>query len=484
MNLPEVVEQINQDRARLEASFIFCLWKNPTLYDDYMNLNTGEDKTLITEDGRFYFALGRKLREQGLNNFDAISVDNYLASNPQVKQRFEERGGWKEVETIRNLVNEDNVEAYYNQIVSKNMLISIGENYEKLFGDVSKFKNLSPQEIYDTFDIINAVSDTNNNQTEMQSLYISDEDLARYDAGEAVGISYAASFPLLNYITLGLPRGDITLLSGHSGVGKSSFAFYLIMGVVKDGSSVGIISNEMQIDAYKNLLLIYTMVNDLDYWKMNRKEIKRGHWKDEYRTKLKEAQKIANEKYASLVHFVKVFGNNSATIMKQMKRLNRTHGVNVFLWDTYKADDTMNDKMWQELLMSSRKVFNMVAKENMSLICTFQLALYTVNQRWLDAGCLSSSKQIKEVVSEHIMLRKLWHDEYTGEKYDCKPYKIRDGKPEDITLDKDKTYVVAFIDKTRNDENSKCLLYRWDSVWNKWKELGYCRIVNDHRGSN
>lgn len=484
VNLPDVMKEINQDRERLEASFIFALWKNPLLYDDYMNLNTGDDHTLITEDGRFYFTLGKKLREQGLNNFDAISIDNYMSTRPQVKKKFEEHGGWKEVEELKNLINEDNVDAYYQQIVAKNMLMAIGQRYDSLFNDIDKFKNLSPQEIYEVFDVINVSADAQNGQTEMQSLYVSDDDLRRYNNGEAVGISYSASFPLLNYTTLGLPRGDIYLLSGHSGTGKSSFAFYLLMGIVRGGSAVGIISNEMQIDAYKNLLLIYVLTKDLDYYKLNRKKLKRGGWTDEEKAKIKEAQQIINDKYASLIYFVKVFGNNSATIMKQMKRLNRTYGVNVFVWDTYKADDTMTDKMWQELLMSSRKVFNMVAKENLSLICTFQLALYTTNQRYLDAGCLSSSKQIKEVVSEHIMLRKLWHDEYSGEKYDCKPYKLVNNKPESISLDSNKTYVVAFVDKTRNDENAKCILFEWNTAWNKWFELGYCRIVNDHRSVN
>ena len=132
------------------------------------------------------------------------------------------------------------------------------------------------------------------------------------------------------------------------------------------------------------------------------------------------------------------------------------------MWDTYKSDDTTGDKMWQELLMSSRRVFNLVAKEKWSLVCTFQLALYTTNQRYLDAGCLSNSKQIKEVVSEHIMMRKLWHDEYTNEKYDCKPYKFdnQTKTKEYITLDPDKIYIVIFIDKTRNDENARCILYQ------------------------
>jgi hypothetical protein len=96
-------------------------------------------------------------------------------------------------------------------------------------------------------------------------------------------------------------------------------------------------------------------------------------------------------------------------------------GVRYIVWDTMKGDDiTDGSDAWLQLLMNSRKIFNLVSKLNIALTCTFQLALYTTNQRYLDASCLSSSKQIKEVVSELIMMRKLWSDEYTGEKKDCK----------------------------------------------------------------
>lgn len=481
MNVEEIKKKINEDRERLEASFVFCLYKNPTLYDDYKNLHEG---TLITTDAKFYYLLGRALRDQGLNTIDNLSMDNFLSTKPEIKKKYDDYGGWKVIEELKNLTNEDNVAAYFDQINKCNYLINICEKYTKVFDNIPNLKKLSAEDMYMMFDNINtSASLVNNQEVEVQDLTITDDDVQRYKNGEAVGYSFAKAFPLLNYTMLGLPKGDITLLSGHSGTGKSSLAFYILLALVKDGRSVGVLSNEMQIDAYKNMLLAHVLTEELDYYKLTRKKLKQGGWSEEEEQKVKEAQQIVNEKYGNKIFFVKLFGNNSSVVMREMKRLNRKHGVEIFCWDTYKGDDTSSDKMWQELLMNSRKVFNLVAKEKTwSLILTFQLALYTTNQRYLDAGCLSNSKQIKEVVSEHIMLRKLWHDEYSGEKYDCKPYKLKGKEKEYLTLDKDKLYVVLFIDKTRNDDNAKCILYKWDSVWNKWTELGYCTIVNDHKG--
>lgn len=484
MNLASIKEKINKDRERIECSFVFCFWKDPTLYDDYKEVNMGTDETIITKDAIFYFQLGRALRRQGLNTFDNISVANYLVSHPTVNTQFEEYGGWHEVEKLKSLVNTNNINSYYDDLVKRNALITIATKYDELFDDIGRFENASSDEVYKTFDLLNSSAIiSSKNESKIEDMHITPEDIEYFERGEAQGVSYYSAAPLLNYTTLGLPIADIYLISGHSGSGKTSFAFNMAVSIAADGNPVTILANEMKLRKYKILLLAYVLTHELKYYKITRKKIQIGRWTEEEKLKILEAAKIINEKYLN-IKFIEIFGNDSATIMRQMKQANRLYGCSVFFWDTYKSDDTSSDKMWQELLMSSRRVFNLVAKEDWSLVCTFQLAGFTTNQRYLDAGCLSNSKQIKEVVSEHIMLRKLWHDEYSGEKFDCKPFKFKpDSKEKEyLILDPEKTYIVAFIDKTRNDENAKCILFEWTSVWNKWTELGYCHILNDHRG--
>ena len=47
MDLTKAIEKIEANRVQAEASFVFCLWKDPQRYDDYKNINEGTDKTLI-----------------------------------------------------------------------------------------------------------------------------------------------------------------------------------------------------------------------------------------------------------------------------------------------------------------------------------------------------------------------------------------------------------------------------------------------------
>lgn len=255
------------------------------------------------------------------------------------------------------------------------------------------------------------------------------------------------------------------------------------MPLANDGTPCCILSNEMGVDTYKNLLLIHILTRELNYWKITRKKLKIGGFSSEELDLLKQAAVISKDKY-SHIKFVKLFDNDSSKIMKYIRRLSRT-GTKAFFWDTFKNDDSaMDEKAWQQLLLNSRRIFNLVSKEQVALVTTFQLALYTTNQRFLDASCLSSSKQVKEVVSELVMMRRLWQDEYTGEKYDCHPFKYSRENPkikETFTLEKDKTYNVCILDKTRNDADKVCVLFEWQGAWNAWREIGYCTIVNEHK---
>ena len=79
------------------------------------------------------------------------------------------------------------------------------------------------------------------------------------------------------------------------------------------------------------------------------------------------------------------------------------------------------------------------------------------------------------------MLREIKPDEYNGEKADIKPYtKKRDenGKftqeNEFLQLNRDKKYVLVFIDKNRSGGTGDVLLYEFKGHVAKFREIGFC----------
>lgn len=400
---------------------------------------------------------------------------------------FDKRGGYREVEHLKSLVNSDNIEGYFDKIIKLNLLSDLCRQFFKSFSNTARFDKMSNSEVYDFFDYqLNTISINTAKDMKVEDVWFDDNFVSELNKGEAVGLSYGKACPRLNYLTLGVPLGDLTMLGGFSGTGKTSFVFEnMILTMAESGIKCCIISNEMQVRAYKQLLAVHILTKDLDYWKITRKHLKTGNFTDEQNEMLRKAAKISQEKYKN-IKFVKMFDNDTTRVVKTIRKYSKL-GFQMFLWDTMKSDDDVSMEMYRQLLVASRKVFQAASRENVAVVCTYQLALYLLNQRYLDANCLSNGKQIKEVFSEMIYIRPLWEDEYTGERYDCKAYtrgKNADGTWEKfttpITLDKTKKYIVAFLDKTRNDEDKQQILYEVNFTWNNWREVGFCTIRNEH----
>ena len=468
--------------------FVMCLWIEPLLYDDYARLNTGKDETIKTKDAKFYFNLGRAMYDAGYKSFDHVTVNEYTNDKPELRTKFLELKGYKNVEDMRKLVNPDNVEGYFDKIVKLNLLSDLCGSFFDSFSDVSKFDDRSSADVYDYFDLeLNKISISTAKDMKVEDVYCDNSFISELNKGTSQGLPYGKNCPRMNYATLGIPKGDLTMFGGFSGTGKTSFVFEnLILPMAESGIKCCIISNEMQIQAYKQLQLVHVLTHDLNYWKLTRKRLKTGNFSQEQNEILVKAAEITQQKYKGNIKFVKMFDNDTARVCKTIRKYSKLD-FQLFLWDTMKSDDDSNMEMYRQLLQASRKVFQTASRENVAVVCTYQLALYAKDKRFLDATCLSNSKQIKEVFSEMLYMRPLWEDEYTGERYDCRAYtrgKNADGSWEKfttpITLDKTKKYIVAFLDKTRNDEDNQQFLYEVDFTWNRWREIGYCKIRDDH----
>lgn len=457
------------------------------MYGDFENLNINDDETLKTEDGQFYFHLGREMYKQGYKSFDNVTIYTFLESKPTVKKHFEKLGGYPTINELCSLVNPDNVDAYYDKIAKMNTLMTLYDKGFSVLDHMDKFAEMTNQDVYDYYDyLLNSISIKNSHDIDMETLEIDHKFLDECDEGSAQGLSYGAHCPILNYLTLGVPLGDLYMFGGHSGVGKSSFVFEnQILTMTESGIKCAVISNEQRSKDFKQLLLVHILTQELDYWGLTRKKLKLGKFTDEQWEMLEKAATISKEKYKS-IQFVKLFDNDMKKVKRIIKKLAKL-GYQAFMFDTMKSEDEIDEAMWQQLLIHSRKLFQIASKENIALICTYQLALHTLNKRYLDASCLSNAKQIKEVFSEMVYARTLWDDEYTGEKFDVKPYQLKKDKNgkysnirEPIELDRDKKYIVVFLDKTRNDDDKIQVLYEFNGRFNKWYEKGYCKVFNNH----
>jgi replicative DNA helicase len=472
---------LNENRDMIEANFIFCLWKNPDLYGDYEK-EVRADRDLLTEDGRFYYSLGYEMYKMNYKSFDDASIYSYVEGKETLKNGFARRGGYKTVDEIKRILNEENVETYYDELAKANMLMKLHDKGFNVVAELPKFKKMTTSQLYDYFEYqLDNVFLNRGSGVKIEDLDIDEEFINDCDTGIEKGLSYASTCPLLNFHTLGLHKANVQIFGGFSGTGKSSFCVSsYVFPILDQGEKIVIVANEMNKKAWQHIFVATILSQKLNYFGLPRKKQKMGGFNTEQRSMMDKAKEYYDEHYKGRIKFVKIF-DYSVEDVKRVFRKMKKQGFNYGIYDTFKSEDAASANVTGELIEASKQLLQVAEKEDMCIVITMQLAIYMENTRYLTAATLSNAKGVKEVVSELLLTRPVWDDEFPNEKYDIKPYRFKkdsQGKftkiKEEILLNPEKKYRIIFLDKSRNDEGEAAFLYQFDGAWNKWTELGYC----------
>lgn len=504
-------------RLSLEGQILGCLWNNPDLFDDYRDLTVD---SFITQDGTFYYMLGKSMAERGYETFDEVTILTYLDEKPFLKQGFTERGGFTSIKQAMDSVNTKNIATYIDEIFKKNIMIELINEGFNIFKQITVTENNKSREIipFELFENMNSQQVAEWYDWRLQSITMSkamgnikildleldDNFIKSCDNGEEMGLPYnilgkdiedkvIIGSPIMSSATLGIHKGDAELIGAYSGKGKSSYIIEnRVLPIVYNDEKVCIMANEMNCNKYKAMLLPMILSHHFHYYKITRRTLKKGGFmKDEENVKMiKKAQDYYRKHYLGKIKFVELEDYGMNSVSRTVKRLAR-QGVGYFIYDTFKAENVATDNTRGQLIENSKILFQLSKKYNIGMTIVMQLAIHTENQRYLTSGCLSEAKGVKEVLSEIIIFRELWDDEYTDEKYDVKPYRLVKDKEtgkftnvrEYIRLDSEKKYRIFFLDKTRNGEDGQCVLYEFRGAFNQWIEIGLCTPSHvDKRG--
>lgn len=280
-----------------------------------------------------------------------------------------------------------------------------------------------------------------------------------------------------------LRRNNKIFITGNSG--KSTFITSMMLyPFIKQGEIVTLISNELGYKQYLIMLITMVLTRELDYYKITRDKILKAKLTAEDIEKLKEAQAFINNNYKGGIKFINYNSSDIDIVIRNMKKYARL-GSRVVVYDTMKSPNSANERAWADIIEASKLLTYTCQETNQALILSYQIAMHASTKRFLTGTDLSQGKQIKEMITNHIIFRYLKPDEYSGERYDVKPYRWKreetSGKTykEYFKTDPDKRYIVVYVEKTRNGEDGKHLLYRFDGHHATYTELGYCTVVPD-----
>jgi replicative DNA helicase len=498
-------KELLEGRLGAEGNCVFSFWKDPNLYKEYKEITPDN---FLTEDARFYFSLGKQMSKL-YKVFDEVSVISYLGDNDTLMNGFSERGGYDVVYNTMEMLNMNNVEQYIDVLNRENILLKLHEDGFNLLNPINindkeiipikLLRKMSAAESLQFFEsrISNIGIRVRSNDMEVSDLDIEDDFIEKLETGMLMGIPFDIggysqadgkeiwASPILSNTAMGVNKGELTLVGGFSGSGKTSFAYSnLVMPMVYRGEKVVITANEQRKIAWQILIMIYTLVHHFKYYNLTRKKLKGGQFTDKDREMIRLAKDFINKNYKQNIKFVKTFDYNVRDIVREQKRLHLNHGYSAFLYDTFKAEDSSDMSAARgSMVEDSKALFQFASKYNVPQIITAQLATYLEKTSWLTSQALSNSKQTKEVCSEIFLMRKLVNEielDKTSKHY-IHPYRLKrdgTGKWKKDFFEIDHTlggqFRIMFVDKTRNDEDSKAVLYKYDGHVNVWHELGYC----------
>lgn len=482
------MNNITKNRAPLEGNFVLSLYKNPS--ELYIDFPIDESKDLITSDGKFYYSLGKNMLRKGIKNFDEITVLTFLEDYPDLKSEYESKGGWKSIREYMNILDINNVEAYYNELMKNNLLIQL----EKKGFDVENVTALNKlntaDDVVDYFDaVLNAAALSISHDIKLEKLSYTDKDIERKKKGEDIGLQFGSACPLLNSFCNGIPRKGMTMFASYTNGGKTSFVFEnIVLPLISQKHKVCVISNEQDSMIFKDLLYLHVLTSDLNYWNITRTKLKSFDFNEEDTQMFKKADKILKEKYEPYVLFERIYDYSMKEVKRTIRKLAKQR-FELFIYDTFKVDNT-TDVIWQSFLNNSKDLFQIASKENVAIITPVQIALSTKGKtRWLNEAVLANSKQISEIYEEIFMFRDIWRDEFTGQPQDIHPFtfekdekgwtKVKKEIP--LTFEDGKHYKIFFHTKSRNGEVGRTVLYEFKPYANKWRELGLCNVGEENR---
>jgi energy-coupling factor transporter ATP-binding protein EcfA2 len=498
-------KELLDGRLGAEGNTVFSFWKDPNLFKEYKEITS---ENFLTEDARFYFSLGKQMSKL-YNVFDEVSVISYLGDNDILMTGFTERGGYDVIYNTMDMLNMGNVEQYIDVLNRENILLKLHEDgfnllkaiyiNDKEIIPLKLLRRMSAAETLQFFEsrISNIGIRVRSNDMEISDLDIEDDFEEKLESGMLMGIPYDIggysqkdnkeiwASPILSNTSMGINKGELTLVGGFSGSGKTSFAFAnMVIPMVYRGEKVVITANEQRKVSWQILIMIYTLVHHFKYYKLTRKKLKGGQFTDEDRTMIRLAKEFINKHYKPNIKFVKTFDYNVRDIVREQKRLHLNEGYSAFLYDTFKAQDASDMGVARgSMVEDSKALFQFASKYDVPQIITAQLATYLEKSSWLSSQALASSKQTKEVCSEIFLMRKIVNEIELDKtsKYYVNPYRLKrdsTGKWKKESFEIDHTlggqFRAMFVDKTRNDEDSQAILYKYDGHINVWHELGYC----------
>ncbi|MER2007471.1 MAG: ATPase domain-containing protein [Psychrobacillus sp.] len=497
------VQSISRKAEINEAYFTGLLWANPfETYGEYRDTISQDE--FIHDVWGFYYELGGRMYDDGIKTFDTITVAKFV-KELGVDKSFDEYGGMRTINDAVDIVkaNSDNIDYYY-ETIKKNYTV---QQLYQLFGEkvlIKKnkydYEKMNREQLTAFWtDKMNQIGLGNINNYEAENLYIEPEEFIKQLEEDSADVIPYYKSNLLNGISMGVPRGHVTMIGGFGGTGKSSItAEKFVMSCIENGEKTIIVLNEETVQAFRQKIVLTILKHEFGT-SFDRKRMVNGQLTDSDKKKIKQAFDRMYELMDGEDALIKVIFMERY-VMKDLEKIIRfwvNRGYTNLLIDTHKvSEESQHEKRWEIFVEDMKTIYRWTRKNaggmNLRTVVTFQLADSAIKNRYLDFEAIGEGKASKNEASIMYMFRVVWADEYKGGKKELKCWKnVRNEVTGEwdkkfFTLEEGKIYYLWFTPKNRfgkdNDTGQPVLIIEPMFDMNHFKEIGWCFVANDKSG--
>lgn len=482
------------DKSKIyECQVVAVLWKEPELYFDKYELI----KRLVKTDiWKFYLELGSKMVFNGYKILDEVAVCTYLENYDEDRNKFEKFGGYNEIEVVISSVQIENIDICVNNLKKFSILydfiskLTISDNrIEKILALESAEDTLSFLDI--KFDEIRDIVENENSDKNVGKINEGLEELITY-ANEGNNLGLPINSPILNSEICGLRLGDVILVGGETGTGKTTLTQEVHLSAIwENGESVVIFLNEQDINKWREQFLTWIINNII--LKNNNKRFRTKRWLQGKFTEeelgwLNQAVKLLNEKINSnLIILEELNFYTAKEVIRSIKKYAKL-GIKYFVIDTFKVSadyNTNQGSSWLVLQQDMRHFADLVKSSNLNvnLWVTLQLQKGSVHSRYLTGDNIGMSKNVTDVAAVVLLIRNMRNDEYSGRnnKIDVlQPVNLdyyKSGTPIELD-DETKRHNIIFIDKNRNGRSKEFQIVARQNLGTlEYNEVGVTSIL-------
>ena len=221
MSKKECAKKLIELREIAEINIVSSLWSNPQLYITYDELNINK---FGFNKAKVFFEIGKDIVVKEGKELEPITVDMYLSKHDKLKEKYVEYGG-HDIFEVSEYVNNNNTQSYINDLNKYVVLMDMLKEGFPVAENFSDYMDMTTEEIYQEQEVllnhIFANVEMNDRDVVKGVSFEIDNLIQELDSGSRVGLPFY-NMPLYNRETMGLNMGNLYLVAGFSGSGKSS----------------------------------------------------------------------------------------------------------------------------------------------------------------------------------------------------------------------------------------------------------------------